>query len=87
MLYLPVRLFGILYPKVTFVNLEGRRFLHLTRPLNFGELRYGEVRRIALIRSLRTWRSRQPDVWFLTNRSGEPHLIGVFANPLQLDIT
>ena len=52
----------------------------------FGQF-HGEVRRIALIRSLRAWRSRQLEVWFLTNRSGEPHLIGVFENPLQLDIT
>jgi hypothetical protein len=51
------------------------------------EPRYGEVRRIVLIRSLWARYSRRPEVRFLTNRSGELHLIGVFANPLQLNIT
>jgi len=32
MLYLPVRLFGILYPEVIFINPEGNRFCTLLEP-------------------------------------------------------
>jgi hypothetical protein len=47
---------------------------------NFRELRHGEVRRIALIRSLWVRYSRRPEVRFLANRSGELHLAGALEN-------
>jgi hypothetical protein len=54
---------------------------------NFQELRNSEVHRIALIRSLWARRLCQPYLRLLAHRSGESHLAGTLANPLQLDIT